>query len=108
MHDGEETVSDISIGDTVGDMTVITVPRSDDNVTQGSEAVVEGGVAARTPPMTVQEAQGAVQKEKSKSTLTESVKYKRPYQNLSPDYADRTEIISLYQAENYKKEKQKP
>ena len=42
VHDREKTVSDISIGDTIGDMTVITVPRSDRNVTQDSEAVVEG------------------------------------------------------------------
>ena len=39
-------------------MTVITVPKSDENVTQGSEAVVEGSAAATAAPMTVPRAHG--------------------------------------------------
>ena len=97
--------STVQLGDmtVIGDMTVM--PRCDANVTQGSDSVVEGSGAVTGAPMTVQGAHGtrAVQKEKSKS---ESVIFKRPYQNLSPDFANRTEMTSLYQADNYKKRDQ--
>ena len=94
----EGTHSDISIGDT----DRIVMPGSGENVTQGPESVVEESGHVTSAPMTGQVVHetGALQKEKSKP---ESVVFKTSYQNLSPDFSDRTKITTLFQAENHKK-----